>query len=181
MMRVPFYGGFRVSRVDREQTLHIEGYRHSWPVLNVYLFDKCMQRQREDWTLGIVVQGKPQWCAQPDYQTQWFYEYADVFPARIGQCGDSFARIPRRDEKLLRQDYGEECLDVALPSQWSHRNECYTNYDQNYVPFGLVESLYEIYGWSLYWSHRENVLEASESQACTEMHSEMYDPYEGTQ
>lgn len=184
MMRVPFYGGFRVSRVDRPQTLHIEGYRHSWPVLNVYLFDKCMRRDREDWSLGIVVQGKPEWCASTDYQTQWFYDYTDVFPANIVRCGDSVARVPRNAVGVLQQDYGEECLDVALPSRWSHRNECYTNYEQNAVPLELVYSLYAMYGWKpLNWwqSTSQNAALPSENVEYKQSQSETYDPYEGTQ
>lgn len=153
LARVPFYGGFKVFRIDREPSLHVEGFRHSWPFVDVFLYDHCTRRIKEDWKHGILVQGKPPWFAKEGYQTQWFYEYADVFPATMLKFGSIIARVPRNAWSVLCRDYGSQCLNECVAPRWNHKQECYTNYCQKPVQIETVVDLYEGYRWcpEFYW------------------------------
>jgi phosphorylcholine metabolism protein LicD len=151
MELVPFYGGYKLFHSKNKKNLNIEGYKHSWPFIDLFIYKSMTARHLNDRISGIMIQGLPPWC-QDNKKQQWWYPTEIIFPLHNATFANSInIVVPDKIEEILYRDYGDDCFSHAVPNNFDHRNDRETNYEQNKIPILKLRKLYknnEHSGWN---------------------------------
>lgn len=153
----PFYGGLKFYYTDTPLTHHVEGYLHSWPFIDLFVYTEinatiCLKNpdgQEISFTRkGIVIQGLQPFSTSGNPQE--YYDREDIFPLQKIRFEKTHVWVPIGWKKLLGKIYskGDPFIQVVAP-KWNHKNEQLTGYPQDPVDITVVEELYRKEGWKL--------------------------------
>ena len=143
MALVPFYGGYKLFHSKNNKTLNIEGYKHSWPFIDLFTYNSMTARHLNERILGIVIQGLPPWC-QNNKKQQWWYSNDMIYPLHNTKFANNInIVVPNKIKEILYKDYGKDCFSHAVPNNFDHRNDIKTNYGENKTPILKLSKLYK--------------------------------------
>ena len=143
---VPFYGGYKIFFAKYDKKLNIEGYRHSWPFIDLFLYRSMTSRYMDSRTPGIIVQGRPPWSSK-NLKQQWWYPKSIIFPLQSTKFLSQTVYVPNNVDAVLDRDYGEDHLTVGVPPSWDHQRDCYTDHPKDKVDINKIKELYQKNGW----------------------------------
>jgi len=143
---VPFYGGYKIFLDTNVKKLNIEGYKHSWPFIDLFLYKSVTSRYFDSRIPGILVQGQPPWSTK-NCKQQWWYKKEFIFPLRTEYFLGIEIYIPNNPTEILNLDYDKTHMDYVIATEWDHQNDCQTNYSQCLIKIELIKSFYKENGW----------------------------------
>lgn len=141
-----FYGGYKIYWLKNPMTLNIEGFPHSWPFVDIFLFKNITKRFHEKRTPGILITGGVPWIRNISHLD--FLSNKKVFPlSEISFEGISIS-APNNPEAVVECLYGSSGLTHGVASHWNHRLEADTGYDQRPVLVSELKRFFEERAWA---------------------------------